>query len=55
MNGMENFQIIDAQQANLIHNYKNTTHKQLKANAAALFKKKKWFCASNMGFSLKMV
>jgi len=34
MHGVESFKIIDAQQANLINKYKNTTYKLLKSNAA---------------------
>jgi len=55
MNGTENFKITNAQKAMLINNYKKTKYKQLKANAAIWFNKKKlFFCASNMGFSLMM-
>jgi hypothetical protein len=39
MQGMENFKIIDAQQARLSNNYENTKYKPLKTNAATWFSK----------------
>jgi len=34
MHGVESFEIIDAQQAKLKNNYRNTKHKLLKTNAS---------------------
>jgi len=39
MHGVESFKIIDAQQAKLINNYRNTKFKLLKTNAAAQYNK----------------
>ena len=37
MDSVENFQTIDAQQANLIDNYRNTKYKLLKTNAGDMY------------------
>ena len=39
MHGMNNMDVINAQQARIIHHYKNTKEKLLKANAAVCLNK----------------
>jgi hypothetical protein len=39
MHGMNNMDVINAQQARIIHHYKNTKEELLKANAAVCFNK----------------